>query len=398
MTDREEFPFVLLGAGASAPAGVPTAVKMTRRMMKICREDRISRSGYFQALRAITGALLMGYRRDELNLSDELPDIEQVINAASLLGDRFALEFAPFVAAWHPIIEDLEQRPLDYSAALGAELGGSDVIVGHELRDALGALSDDLSQRPDGALFRGLTAYLTGKLIELTWLRAADKLEYLDPLLTAADIAPITVASLNYDNALELRAGVLGVPCETGIREWSQTGALPSAAIGIDLIKLHGSVKWWWTKPDEERGFGLSDRNLIEVSDGRLEKHLSELSFRHLVAEEHGHQLGVIFGGRNKLTAAGPFLDLLAKFKTLLERHTQLLVIGYSFRDPHVNQCIVRWVIGNAARRMTIVDRPEALKTDNPFYQAYASRLRERLAFEPIGAEEGIAKHFRHVG
>jgi hypothetical protein len=62
MNDREPFPVVLLGAGASAPAGVPTAVEMTRAMIKLCQQDRSSRSDYFQALRAITGALMMGYR------------------------------------------------------------------------------------------------------------------------------------------------------------------------------------------------------------------------------------------------------------------------------------------------------------------------------------------------
>jgi hypothetical protein len=127
---------------------------------EICREDRFCQSGYFQALRAITGALLMGYRRDELVPSNELPDVEQVLNAASLLGDRFALEFAPFVAAWHPIIEDLEQRALDYSEGITTELGPSDIVLGGALEDALGRLYGNLSQRPDGALFRGLTAYL----------------------------------------------------------------------------------------------------------------------------------------------------------------------------------------------------------------------------------------------
>jgi hypothetical protein len=301
---------------------------------------------------------------------------------------------AELVAAWHPIIEDLEHRALDYSEAITSELGRSDIVVGRELEDALGRLYDKLLQRPDGALFRGLTVYLTGKLIELTWLRAGDKLAYLDPLLTVAGIAPVTVTSLNYDNALELRAGILGVLCATGICEWSKTGSLPSAAIGIDLIKLHGSVKWWWTEPDEEGGFGLTYRTLTEVSDDQLQKFAEPYYY----AQELGFHLGVIFGGRNKLTAAGPFLDLLAKFKALLEQHTHLLVIGYSFRDPHVNQCIVRWINRKATRRVTIVDRPEAVEVDNPFQRVHSRSLGGRLTFEAIGVELGIAKHFGNAG
>ena len=98
--------------------------------------------------------------------------------------------------------------------------------------------------------------------------------------------------------------------------------------------------------------------------------------------------------GRNKLTAEGPFLDLLIKFKKVLDEHWRLLVIGYSFRDAHVNQCIVRWLGTDASRCMTIVERKGASAADNLFYQSRAGDLGERLTFEPIGAEEAIEKHF----
>ena len=100
MTDQEPFPLVLLGAGASAPAGVPTAVEMTRRMMEACRQD--AQHDYLRALSAIYGGLQMGLGQSEVPRLGG-PDVEQVLNAASLLGDRFNLEFAPFVATWHPI-------------------------------------------------------------------------------------------------------------------------------------------------------------------------------------------------------------------------------------------------------------------------------------------------------
>jgi hypothetical protein len=37
----------------------------------------------------------------------------------------------------------------------------------------------------------------------------------------------------------------------------------------------------------------------------------------------------VIFGQRNKLTAEGPFLDLLRAFREELSRSTSLTVVGY---------------------------------------------------------------------
>jgi hypothetical protein len=382
---------------------------MTRKMMEICEAD--DQHDYLRALNAIAGGLQMGFGQSELAISGGA-DVEQVLNAAALLGDRFALEFAPFVASWNPTIEELERRSfrqLDAQGIVGRAMSrlSSSRPLGSEMseREFLAALKDafhrvvseighHLSQRVDGALFRGLTDYLTGKLIELTWLHSPEKLAYLDPLLNAARNAPITVATLNYDNGVELRAAHLGVPCETGLGAWSTTGILPPATIGIDLAKLHGSVKWRWNRADKKDALGLSYRELQEVEDQWSGVHKNKAW-----SEEWGQILGVIFGGRNKLTAEGPFLDLLAKFKNALEEHSRLLVVGYSFRDPHVNHCVTRWLHGDASRSVTIVDRPQTRETDNPFYdnpfyKAHVRNLGERITFEAIGAESGFAKHF----
>jgi hypothetical protein len=111
-----------------------------------------------------------------------------------------------------------------------------------------------------------------------------------------------------------------------------------------------------------------------------------------------GRGLGVIFGGRNKLTAEGPFLDLLVKFQSVLSENSHLIVVGYSFRDQHINRCIRRWLARDRSRCLTIVERQGALEADNLFYKACAHDLGERLTFDPIGAEEGIAKYFRNLG
>jgi hypothetical protein len=208
MNDREPFPLVLLGAGASAPAGVPTAVEMTRAMMKICREE--DQPDYLRALKAITGALQMGLDQAEIPIASD-PDVERVLNAALLLGDRSALEFSPFVGAWHPILEDLERQQLT--------TGGASIIADQAVRrfwpgslsqdaiktairstlsGAMKTLADHMSQRPDGALFRDLAAYLTARLIKLTFLKSADGLGYLDPLLNVGVDGAVTIATLNY--------------------------------------------------------------------------------------------------------------------------------------------------------------------------------------------------------
>jgi SIR2-like domain len=366
MQDGQPFPIVLLGAGASAPAEVPTAAAMTRKMMEMCKAD--GQQDYLRALNAIAGGLQMGFGQSEVAASGGA-DVEQVLNAASLLGDRFNLEFAPFVAAWHPIIEELERggfEPFDAQSITNEALSRTSssrsrgvAVSEAELFSALRAalqraielIGRQLSPQPDGALFRRLTTYLTGRLIELTWLRSPEKLAYLDPLLMAARNAAINVVTLNYDNGVELRAAHLGIPCET-LGTWSTTGKLPRAAIGIDLTKLHGSVKWRWNIR-QETTVGLEHREISEIDDENAPR---VAGFNRRYTEDQGHLLAVIFGGHNKITAEGPFLDLLVKFKNALEEHSWLLVVGYSFRDPHVNHCIMKWLHKDASRHVTIVD------------------------------------------
>jgi hypothetical protein len=71
---------------------------------------------------------------------------------------------------------------------------------------------------------------------------------------------------------------------------------------------------------------------------------------------EPGFRPALIFGGRNKLTAEGPFLDLLRVFKQELSRCTVLTVIGYSFRDDHVNEYISQWLNESGEHTIRVVD------------------------------------------
>jgi hypothetical protein len=398
MSGRETSWLVLLGAGASRPAGVPTAFEMTHEMIRTCEAG--GQKPYSRALKAISGGLQMGFGQSEL-VAIGSADVEQVLNAASLLGDRFNLELAPFVAAWHPIIEDLERRSLGrldaQSIASGAMSRLGSAISETQLRSDIQRLlqqtvtqiGDHLSRHPDGSLFRELTAYLTGALIEITWLRSPEKLEYLDPLLTAARDARITVATLNYDNAVELRAKALGIPCETGLAIWSTTGELPRPESGIDLLKLHGSVKWQWSSRQDK--LGLHYRNLNELNDTERPK---SAGFNRRYTGDQGNLLGVIFGGNNKLTAEGPFLDLLTKFKRELEEHSRLLVVGYSFRDPHVNHYISTWLHKGTSRLVTIIDPYPSPQLRPRLRAAAGPDASERIALDPIGAEAGFVKYF----
>jgi hypothetical protein len=62
-------------------------------------------------------------------------------------------------------------------------------------------------------------------------------------------------------------------------------------------------------------------------------------------------QPAVVFGEAGKLRSEGPFLELLLAWAAALKRAANLLVVGYSFRDQHVNELIARWFNGTPWQR-----------------------------------------------
>jgi hypothetical protein len=68
---------------------------------------------------------------------------------------------------------------------------------------------------------------MTQLLAEIVWLEDTSKVCYLLPLFYGAGEKPLTIATLNYDNAIELAAASANIPIEIGIEGWSQSGQFP---------------------------------------------------------------------------------------------------------------------------------------------------------------------------
>ena len=172
---------VLLGAGASKPAGIPTALEMTDQMLTMFGDDSRQRH-YLRTTGTIIGALQMasGTRREE-PISNI--DIEQVLNAAKLLATRFDTDLSPFVGVWHPFLKELERTHTaipfeDIFKTAGTNANREIVRL--------------LSQRPNGRLFQILVTILTAKLMQLTWLNEPNEAAYLMvPPIGSGQIDPV---------------------------------------------------------------------------------------------------------------------------------------------------------------------------------------------------------------
>jgi hypothetical protein len=64
----------------------------------------------------------------------------------------------------------------------------------------------------------------------------------------------------------------------------------------------------------------------------------------------------MVFGQGSKLRSDGPFLAMLVEFDRMLAETEWLTVIGYSFRDDHINAALTRWLNGDRAQRISVID------------------------------------------
>lgn len=340
-------PMVLLGAGASVNAGIPTAVKMTQKMI----EQFQSYTGLEDGVRILKFVVerlqcMRGIKREE---PCQGVDIEELFAAIEMLARRQELNLAPFVDRWNPLVEELEQHKCSFAFS------------------------------PAGKVFASTAQYMIQMLMELVWLEDPHKVDHLLPLIQQGKEEVFTIATLNYDNTIELAGKATGVPVTTGIEHWSQYGKFQKPERGIELLKLHGSIDWSRVENTWTRKIPIPHETIRPQKKERV--------------RFPQYQPALVFGAGNKLSARGPFLDLLQVFQQRLEEHDKLLVVGYSFRDEHINEAVIsRWFNKSTMRRITVIDRKEATPCDNAFYRKHCSSLGKRFKWQKVGAQIGIRK------
>lgn len=353
---------ILLGAGASREAGVPIARDMCKEILDRLKTPGIP-PGCFKALSVAIGGLI--FQASTSTNPFDGTNIEAAFNAIEALSERDSIEFAPFVSGWHSSLEKVElpSRP-QRDHAIGAFL--RELKAALERRPA-GAFKVQLSLDSDtslinsfaqavtlsgnstnkSAIWKRTLLEMTKSLVEITWLSDPIKTSYLKPLLeycwSDEPNKKIPIATLNYDNAVELCGTEIAKrKVDTGIVKYIQNGSFEFADDAIPLLKLHGSTTW------------QQKRNQTSQHHPYAELAIQEFSTQP--SGRSSFQPAVIFGRRNKLTAEGPFLLLLAEFESRLAKANNLTVVGYSFADPHINHVIGRWLNRNDCRKLKLIN------------------------------------------
>jgi cob(I)alamin adenosyltransferase len=349
--DQETRIMLLLGAGASKEAGVPLAREMSQEIVNSLSRDRHSS----HLLRFVLGGLLFQAGINGVNPLDSV-DVEELFSAVDLLAERRRLEIAPFIGAWHPMVESLDRAdrftalggvPNNLARAIERAFHQSQSSYESRSRQAdLGRAIADIVQnevRPGtGKEYRKLTDQMIKALQDLISRTSKDVL-YLEPLARfALTQGRLTVATLNYDRTIELMGERYDVPVNTGIETWSQTGSFSTRKprTGIKLLKLHGSIDWI-LQPAERSNERPMPHTVVRLRTG---------------ADGPAMRPAIVFGQRNKLRPDGPFLDLLREFREELKRSSHLVIVGYSFRDAHINQYVADWLNDDSRNTIAVMD------------------------------------------
>jgi hypothetical protein len=318
---------VLLGAGASTGAGVPTSAGMTDGLL-----DRISDRSK-PLLHFVYGGLLMqaaakaysGHSRRSI-----VVEAEDLFNAVEALANRASFDAAPFVASWHPLIDQFDRyRAEDLEQEINRGLRNFDPTSEHGARGWAKTIARAISLGTTSKRFQQVAADMIAALKEILAIGDPSRLEYLSSLLELhrTQDGGLLIASLNYDTLIEQIGSIYSVRADDCLDEWLKSGTIKRSD-AITLLKLHGSITW------------------VQDRDSSIHRDIGQA---HL-------QPALIFGGINKLRADGPYLEMLMEWRSHLDQCDHLLIIGYSFRDTHVNATIERWHRQNEEKRITILD------------------------------------------
>ena len=298
MNFRDNDIVFLLGAGASADAGIPTSQKMMGNIEKSIGADPAwnEYSGIYDYMkRALVYSEIMKTQFDNKLASRELShlNIEQLVNALSELEKKEDHIIYPFIGSWNIKL---------------VEVGGS----GFEKLVKFKKL-----------IINQLKTWVTIK--DYSKANYYSKFNAFQQELTHA----LQIFSLNYDLCLEHNCTEVNLERGFGKDrrwDWRRFDDSNPEEVNVYLYKLHGSIDW---EPDETTGS-------ITVSDEVF----------------HIDKAALIFGTNYKLQYIDPFLFLMYQFRRRCLESRLIVTIGYGFGDEHINGILGQALGKNPDRKL----------------------------------------------
>lgn len=368
--DMDRRTAVLLGAGASVDAGLPLTFHLAELIVKKVNDSaRGTLPGAVRALNFAYGSMV-GFQADDGGNPLGAVNIERLISALRLLQDAKNHEVAPFVANWKGgALGSGQLTGRDGALLAGAvskAMGGQAGFAGRDIEKAVAQIAGVSSPIPGGRMFIEAESLILENLSGM--LSEISTVDYLAPIsdLAREQAGGLDVITLNYDLTIEQMAASKRIPVHRGIDNW-QAGrplSFPGGDGAINLYKIHGSLDWTFEPPgDEVEAPSIK----VGVASG----------------QSWNARPWIVVGDREKLATEGPTLELLRAAEEAIQRATDLLVVGYSFGDEHVNRMIRNWMLGSPDRNLGLLDTAVANYGNFWATQPFPSRLIRRYGASP---------------
>jgi hypothetical protein len=290
---------VLLGAGASVDAGIPHSAQMVRYIENALRNEWKEYKELYDYVRSA-----IFYADGIRGTYDVAYNIERLVVSLDELSRREEHPLYPFIGAWNPRL---------------TQVAGSGFETVSEFRTKiLEKLRREWIEIPN----YDRAGYYSG-LIQFQ-----RELNY-----------PLRVFSLNYDLCVE-RA------YQAEYREYPERGFEKSderlwnhllleegspADKSLYLYKLHGSIDW------------------------RREPETGKLSYSDSSSTIKVEESALIFGTAYKLQYVDPFLFLVYQLRRWSLEARLIVVVGYGFRDEHINGILCQALRANAEKQLLAV-------------------------------------------
>lgn len=371
---------VLLGAGASVEAGLPSSNQLTEHALQERESDSDEIKWFRQLYRVIAAAILFRASKNGSNPLRLPVNVEHVAEALGLLAQHEHWRFGDIFGSVDPAILDIEG---EFDSHWRQELLKKRIT---EVLNADGSkqriLADILASEIAGRNRRiqGFYSQASEALQEMCFNILANPtkpFDYMEPLVKCRRVR--AVATLNFDTLFEQACLKSKRDHDVGVFDWSR-GKLAFRPTSIPLLKLHGSIDWCsWNDPDE------ADENGRPGGPERVTQG----------TPNHGwfadRRPCVLFGTASKLQASGPFLDLLRRFEAELAEVSRVAVIGYSFSDEHINEILASWLRRDKMNRMSIASTARFFDSwidRDLFFQEWS---KTQVEVTTLGASEAIA-------
>lgn len=201
-----------------------------------------------------------------------------------------------------------------------------------------------------------------------------------------------TIVTTNYDCCIDLALGKLGENYDYGIEFTNETkGAAKSSAL-TKLIKLHGSLNWYYCETCQNTHVVDFAKNLQSFLDNRI-------PFPVIAACAHcgGQRRGLLVPPLSmKFDVAPPLTPLMNDAREAFETADLVVAVGYSFADAdvYITRMLSKSMQGSDSQRLLIVDPVASVveKLKTRFKHSIPKFRTDRILYARDGCELFLPK------